>query len=106
MVIRSEFQLAVRSSLAPLLAAALTLYFAWHAFQGDHGVFAKLRLERQAETLRKELDLTRSERQRLERRNDLMRSENLDSDMVEERVRDMLNYAHPDDVMILRGVQR
>ena len=90
----------------PLVALALTGYFGFHAFHGDHGVFAKLRLERQIETLKKELDLVRVERQTIERRVALLRPESLDPDMLEERARETLNWVHPDEVMILRGERR
>jgi cell division protein FtsB len=106
MAIRTRYQQAARSSAIPLIAVALTAYFGYHAFNGDHGLFAKLRLERQVETLRTELQLVRSERQALERRAVLLRPESLDPDMIEERVREMLNFVHPNDVMILRAERR
>jgi len=100
---RSRFQQALRAAAVPLAALLATGYFGYHAFHGDHGVFAKLRLERQAETLAKELELVRQQRLALERRVSLLRSDSLDPDMLEERARDKLDYAHPDDVVILRG---
>ena len=93
---------AVKIVLSPLLALGLTGYFVFHAFHGDHGVLARMRLERQAETLNKELELVRAERETLEKRVALLRPRSLDPDMLEERARNLLNYAHPNDVIILR----
>ena len=33
----------------------------------------------------------------------LLRKNNLDSDMLDERVRVMLNYVHPDELVIISG---
>jgi cell division protein FtsB len=106
MAIRTRYQQAVRGSAVPLVAVGLTAYFGYHAFSGDHGLFAKLRLERQVETLRTELQLVRTEREAVERRVLLLRPESLDPDMLEERVRELLNFVHPNDVMILRDEHR
>ena len=87
---------------SPLLALGLTAYFVFHAFHGDHGVLAHMRLERQAETLAKELELVRGEREAIETRVVLLRPQSLDPDMLEERARRNVNYAHPNDLVILR----
>ena len=101
MPVRHRLPRAVKVLLSPLLALGLTGYFVYHAFHGDHGVLAHQRLERQIETLTKELGLVRSERETLEKRVSLLRSQSLDPDMLEERARRTLNYAHPNDVIIL-----
>ena len=102
MLLRHRVPRAVKTLLSPLLALGLTGYFVFHAFHGDHGVLAHQRLERQVETLSKELELVRSERETIERRVSLLRSQSLDPDMLEERARRTLNYAHPNDLIILR----
>lgn len=102
MAIRTRFQRFLRGSVVPLAAIACTSYFAYHAFHGSHGIFAGLRLERQIDTLETELDLVRLQREALEKRVALMRPESLDPDLLDERARDMLNFVHPNDLVIPR----
>mgnify|MGYP006126587817 CR=1 FL=1 len=47
------------------------------------------------------LELTRKKKQKLELRVRLLHPENLDPDMLEERVRIMLNYGYPNEFIIL-----
>jgi len=41
----------------------------------------------------------------LEQQVNLLRKNNLDSDMLDERVRVMLNYVHPDELVIISGTR-
>ena len=102
MPLRSRASRVLRAVAPPLLALGLTGYFVFHAFHGDHGVLARMRLERQVESLTRELELVRGEREAIEKRVSLLRPRSLDPDMLEERARRTLGYAHPNDVVILR----
>jgi cell division protein FtsB len=44
---------------------------------------------------------TRAERVELERKVSLLRPDNLDPDMLDERARAMLNYLHPRDLTLM-----
>ena len=44
--------------------------------------------------------MSRGEERKLAHRVALMRSDGLDPDLLDERVRDVLNLAHPDDLVI------
>ena len=94
-----------KAAVLPLLALAGTVYFAGHAVYGDYGLDAKMRLERETETARRELLLVREERQRLERNVALMRPESLDPDLLEERVRATLQLVNPGDIVVLTAAQ-
>ena len=102
MPLRSRAPRLFKAAVPPLLALGLTGYFVFHAFHGDHGVLARMRLERQVESLAKELELVRGEREAIEKRVALLRPQSLDPDMLEERARRTLGYAHPNDVILLR----
>jgi cell division protein FtsB len=102
MPLRPRVPRMLRAVVPPLLALGLTGYFVFHAFHGDHGVLARMRLERQVESLTKELELVRGEREAIEKRVSLLRPQSLDPDMLEERARRTLGYAHPNEVIILR----
>ena len=102
MTIRREFGRVMRMGVAPALGVAVIGYFAYHLVHGDRGLVAWRDLsERIRETEAVARQVT-AERQELERRVALLRPDSLDRDMLDERVREVLNLAHPDDLVILR----
>jgi cell division protein FtsB len=89
MVTRTRLR-AVLSALGLYTVAALIIgYFGLSAYSGAHGLKAKQDLAR-----------TRAERLELERMVSLLRADNLDPDMLDERARAMLNYLHPRDLTL------
>lgn len=103
MAVIDEIRYRARSALWPIIGAILLAYFSYHMVQGEQGVLSLLQLRakvEQAEALHAGL---RAERRELETRVALLRPDNLDPDMVEERARVMLNFAHPDEVVILQS---
>jgi cell division protein FtsB len=85
-----------------VLACFVVGYFTFHAFNGEHGIFANARYEERVMGLKSELTALKGQRQELEHRIALLKPESLDPDMLEERSRDTLNLAHPRDIMILK----
>ena len=75
-------------------------YFAYHAVEGDYGLFALGKLQDRVASLEGELATARSERERMEGRVALMRPESLDKDMIDERAREALNMADAKDIVI------
>lgn len=94
-----------QSKIKPLLVPAACLlilgYFAFHAVEGEFGLYALIRLQDRETGLLAELDRLKADRQRMEKRVALMRPESLDPDMIDEKARESLNMAHPDDRIIL-----
>ena len=86
-----------------MFCLATIAYFSYHAVNGDFGMRALARMQAEEIALRQELDERRAERQAMELRVTLLRPESLDPDMLEERARETLNYAHPNELTILRG---
>ena len=86
-------------------AAALIIgYFGVNAYTGAHGLRAKQDLAVQLHDLSDELAQLKRERADWQRRIDLLRSDRLDPDMLDERARAMLGYADPHDlVMTIEG---
>ena len=82
------------------MAALLIGYFAVNAFTGNHGLNARQDLDQQVAELNVELGRLKLERGQWERRVSLLKSENLDPDMLDERARAVLNYVHPKDVTV------
>ena len=85
-----------------MLAALFIGYFAVNAFTGNHGLRAQHDLDVQMAGLKEELVRLKSERTLWDRRVSLLRSDRLDPDMLEERVRAVLDYVDPRDVTMLR----
>lgn len=87
--------------LFPVLGVCVVLYFAYHAVQGDRGIRALLDYENQVEITKAQLAEVKAEREQLEHRVSLLRSDNLDPDLLEERARAVLNFAHPNEFAIM-----
>lgn len=83
-----------------MICACAVVYFGYHAIQGDHGLITYLRYGQYIETLQSEYDRTVRAREALEHRVSLLRPQSLDPDLLEERARDVLGFAHPDDRVI------
>jgi len=92
-----------RGVIGPALGAVLASYFGYHMVQGQHGAIAYLQLKAEVAEVRQVLAETRRQRLALERQVALLRPDNLDPDMLEERARLMLNYVRPDEVVVLTG---
>lgn len=103
MAVIDEIRYRARSALWPIIGALLLAYFSFHMVQGQQGVLSLMQLQtkvEKAETLHASL---RIERDEIEARVSLLRPDNLDPDMIEERARVMLNFAHPNEIVILRS---
>jgi len=90
-----------RDGIAPLACAAAMLYFAYHALEGDRGVFAWIGLSREIAQLQATAADVAAERHQAEVRSALLRPDNLDLDMLDERARLLLNLAGDDEIVIL-----
>ena len=89
-----------RSMAGPLMVAVVLAYFAYYAIQGERGVLTWLQLSHQIERTQQALAMSRAEESRLERRVALLRRDNLDPDMLDERARVVLNLAAPGELVI------
>jgi cell division protein FtsB len=87
--------------LAGLLACGAIGYFAWHAFHGNYGIYAREAVELRVAELRQELAEVTAERRASEHRVSLLKAQSLDPDILEERARETLGLAHPNDVVVL-----
>lgn len=96
-----EIRRRARQIAPQVVAACLVGYFVFHAVQGERGLRVYLRLQQdlaQARAVESELSAQRSE---LRHRVELLRPDSLDPDMLEERARRVLNFARPDEVVVL-----
>ena len=103
MAIISELRQKARQIALPVVAACFVAYFLYHAVQGDRGIIAWVVLNQQISDAEAMLAAVSAERAALERRVELLRPESLDPDLLEERARIVLNFARPDELVILLG---
>ncbi|HEY8384257.1 MAG TPA: septum formation initiator family protein [Microvirga sp.] len=103
MVVRKR----ARRILIPLVlysfSASLVGYFVHHAHTGARGLEAKQAFKIQAFQINQELTQLKAERSEWERRIALLRSDQIDRDLLEERARIMLGKVHKNDLVIVTG---
>ena len=81
------------------MAAALIGYFGVNAYTGKYGLQAQAALDQEMIALTSELARLKQERMTLEQRVSLLRADTLDPDMLDERARFQLEFAHPRDLV-------
>jgi cell division protein FtsB len=86
----------------PLLGIALTGYFAYHLVEGDRGLKAWFRLNRELQAGTANLETVRGQRAALELRVSNLRPDHVDPDLLDERIRATLNLVSPDDIVIMQ----
>ena len=103
MVVRKRAR-AVLLPLALYSASALAVgYFVHHAHNGSRGLEAKRGLKIQVEEISRELETAKADRARWELRIALLRSDQIDRDLLEERARVLLGRVHRNDLVIITG---
>ena len=81
------------------IAAAMVGYFGVNAYTGKYGLNARQELDQEIIALTSELARLKKERAEGEQRVSLLRADRVDPDMLDERVRYQLDYAHPRDLV-------
>ena len=101
MVVRKR----ARKILIPLvlygISAGVVGYFVHHAHTGARGLEAKRQYKIQAFEMNQELEAVKTERGEWERRIALLRSDQIDRDLLEERARITLGRVHRNDLVIM-----
>jgi cell division protein FtsB len=101
MVTRRRLRSFLHALALYTMAALLIGYFGINAYTGNHGLKAQQSLEAQRADLSKQLVRLKAERARWERRVKLLKADQIDPDMLDERARAMLDYVHPNEVTLL-----
>jgi cell division protein FtsB len=100
MVVRTR----IRAILYPILLYALSgvaaSYFIWTAVNGERGLKTKADYKIQIAALRDQLRQLQADRALWEHRITLMRSEAIDRDLLEEQIRQKLDYTDPRDLVV------
>jgi cell division protein FtsB len=96
-----EVRRRARAAITPVICAGVIGYFGYYAIEGERGVHAYSRLLAEISETRAVLAEVTAERQRLERRAQLLRADGLDLDMLAEQARAVLGLVRPDELVIL-----
>lgn len=101
MVIRRRVRAVVVPAVLWTVSALVVSYFVQQAEIGKRGMEAKRALKIEAYGLNQELNAAKAERVVWEHRVSLLRSEQIDRDLLEERARVVLGHVHANDVVII-----
>jgi cell division protein FtsB len=83
----------------------LVLYFSFFAIAGERGLITLNRLENQVAEAQEKLTSLQTEHDALQRQVSRLSPESLDTDLLEERARIVLNFSRPTDLVMLQSPQ-
>ena len=106
MVTRKRLRTILNALALYILAALLIGYFGVNAYDGNHGLKAKQDIDRQMAALTTELAQLRAEEALWQHRLDLLKSDDIDEDMLDERARSLLDDADPRDLILMTKPER
>ena len=85
-----------------MIGFCLLIYFLYHIFQGERGFSHGFRSNSKYLKTKNFLKELQMQREILERKVNLLRPDNLDPDILDERCRQVLNYVRSDEVVLLK----
>jgi cell division protein FtsB len=95
-----------RSLLFLLVCLGLIGYFAYHAVEGEHGLHKRALVEQRVRQLEEDLASLKRERELIEHDVALITTRVASQpDLLDEQARALLNYARPDEIVVLRTKQ-
>jgi cell division protein FtsB len=101
MVSRTRFTRVLQNLALFAGAAAIVAYFYFQTFDGNYGLVAQRGYEQEIVNLTVERDALRASRIDWEHRLELLRSDRLDPDLLEEIARRDLGFVKPNDFVLL-----
>ena len=99
MLVVNAIRQRARLIIGPILGVSLVAYFAYHLVEGDRGLLAWVRLTQQIREARASLAAIKEEEAPKLLHISLLRNR-IDSDLLDERARAMLDLIGPDEVVI------
>lgn len=76
------------------------MYFTFASVQGDYGLFRRIQIEAERETLTTERDHLQKEVAGLENKTRRLSDDFLDLDLLDEQARDVLGVVRPDELVL------
>lgn len=90
----------LRRNLLVVIGICLSVYFSYHLIAGHRGYVSLMSLESQIEQAQAEQAQLIAEREAIEKKVVMMRPGSICSDLLEERMRYVLGYTRPEDVVL------
>ncbi len=84
-----------------LISGFLVVYFGFHSFCGERNIYRYFSLKKEIALAQKEADLYAKQKQALQRKVQHLSDTSLDTDLLDERARIVLNMAADDEFIIL-----
>lgn len=100
MIFASTISERARRALWPAICVAAVVYFTWHTVQGRHGLRAYQVYGDQLVNLEAEAVQIKQRRDQMENQLNLLQSNAIDPDYLDELAHKKLNYMTPDEMMI------
>lgn len=96
-----QHRFLIRKNLISLVGLCLCFYFSYHALYGNRSVARLVDLTAQIEIMSKIHDDLKQDRQKIEQKVIHMRPGFLEKDLLEERIRAVLGYQNPQELVVL-----
>ena len=93
-------RLSISAIIFFVLMTLLGVYFAYAAVQGPSGILRRVQLEAETRDLIRQRDSLQAEVDQMRNLTHRLSDEYLDIDLLDERARDVLGYARPDEIVI------
>ncbi|MCI5059755.1 MAG: septum formation initiator family protein [Alphaproteobacteria bacterium] len=98
-----ERRYILRRNMMAIIGICLSVYFSYHLVAGHRGYFRLMALENQMVERQVELAELQIERAEIETKVKMMRPGSIDRDLLEERIRYVLGYHAPDEVVLIQS---
>jgi len=95
----------LRHVVFPVVIVTMMVYFTYHIFQGQRGVLAWIHLDKKLKEQEITLNHLTKEKELLEKEAYLLRPDSLDVDLLEEKARQVLNFAHPHEIVVQKTAE-
>lgn len=90
----------IKSIFWPTLAFLVICYFGYHLTQGERGLITWWKMMNEVREAKIALSHSDGDKKNWEYRVSLLKGNNLDPDLLDERIRKMLNYVKKDEIYI------
>lgn len=92
--------LSLTRAIVPGILFLIGFYFTFTAVQGNNGLFQRIQVEAERDRLTEELTRLELQTDRMEILTRRLSDDYLDVDLLDERVRNVLGYARPDEIIL------
>ncbi|MCH2548078.1 MAG: septum formation initiator family protein [Alphaproteobacteria bacterium] len=93
--------MSLKRFLGPLFFSAAVCYLAFHALNGERGLYAYLKQSRNLEVSQQKLAKFSHERKSLENRVHLLSDDSLDLDLLDEQARRILGTSNKQEIVVI-----